>query len=67
MQTSPITTQSITVSQAVNNNRIETTRREYKDNNGHVEVRETTYYYTLYDRKGQVTPAQQANQVDLYV
>jgi hypothetical protein len=54
MQIDAITTQSITVSQVVNNNRLETTRREYRENNGHVEVRETSYYYTVYDSKVRV-------------
>jgi hypothetical protein len=66
MQISPITTQSITVSQTVNNNRLETTRREYTDNGGRVEVKETSYYYTVYDAKGQVEESQ-PNTVDLRV
>lgn len=67
MQIDPITTQSITTSQTVQNNRIETVRREYKDNNGHVEVRETYYYYTVYDNKGRVNESTPNGSVDLRV
>jgi len=67
MQIDAITTQSITVSQVVNNNRLETTRREYRENNGHVEVRETRYYYTVYDSKGQVNETPPTTSVDLRV
>jgi hypothetical protein len=67
MQIDAITTQSITVSQTVNNNRLETTRREYRENNGHVEVRETSYYYTVYDSKGRVNETPPTTSVDLRV
>jgi hypothetical protein len=67
MQIAAITTQSITTSQTVQNNRIETVRREYTDNAGRVEVRETYYYYTVYDNKGRVNETAQPNSVDLRV
>jgi len=67
MQIDAITTQSITTSQTVQNNRIETVRREYTDNAGRVEVRETYYYYTVYDNKGRVNETAQPNTVDLRV
>ena len=67
MQIDAITTQSITVSQVVNNNRLETTRREYTENQGHVEVRETRYYYTVYDSKGRVNESPANTSVDLRV
>ena len=67
MQISPITTQSITTSQTLQNNRVETTRREYQDNGGRVEVRETRYYYTVYDAKGRVNESPATGSVDLRV
>jgi len=67
MQIDAITTQSITTSQTLQNNRIETLRREYTDNAGRVEVRETYYYYTVYDSKGRVNETAQPNSVDLRV
>jgi len=67
MQIAAITTQSITTSQTLQNNRIETVRREYTDNAGRVEVRETYYYYTVYDNKGRVNETAQPNTVDLRV
>ena len=67
MQIDAITTQSITTSQSLQNNRIETLRREYTDNAGRVEVRETYYYYTVYDNKGRVNETAQPNSVDLRV
>ena len=66
MQIDPITTQSITTSQTVQNNRIETVRREYTDNGGRVEVKETYYYYTVYDNKGKIAEST-PNSVDLRV
>jgi hypothetical protein len=66
MQIEPITTTAIAVSQTVQNNRVETTRRQYVDVGGRVEVRETYYYYALYDIKGKIQePA--VNQIDLRV
>ena len=67
MQIDPITTQSITTTASVQNNRIETVRREYTDNAGRQEVKETYYYYTIYDAKGQVNQSPAANTVDLRV
>ena len=67
MQIEPITTQSITTSQTVQNNRIETVRREYTDNGGRVEVKETYYYSTVYDNKGRVNESTPNGSVDLYV
>lgn len=67
MQIEPITTQSITTSQTLENNRVVTTRREYTDNAGRIEVRETSYYYYVYDSKGQVEESQANNRVDLRV
>jgi hypothetical protein len=66
MQIAPITTQSITTTSSVQNNRIETVRAEYVDLGGRVEVRETYYYYMIYDSKAKIQePA--ANQIDLRV
>ena len=66
MQIAPITTQSITTTASVQNNRIETVRAEYVDLGGKIEVRETYFYYTVYDNKGKIQePA--ANQIDLRV
>ena len=67
MQIDAITTQSITTSQTLQNNRIETVRREYTDNAGRVEVRETYYSYTVYDNKGRVNETAQPTSVDLRV
>ena len=66
MQIDPITTQSITTTASVQNNRMETVRTEYVDLGGKIEVRETYYYYTVYDAKGQVEESQ-PNTVDLRV
>ena len=67
MQIDPITTQSISTTQNVQHNRIETVRREYVDNNGKQEVKETYYYYYVYDRKGQVNESTPSGSVDLRV
>ena len=67
MQIAAITTQSITVSQTLQGNRLETVRREYTDNAGRVEVRETHYYSTVYDNKGRVNETAQSNSIDLRV
>jgi hypothetical protein len=66
MQIDAITTTAIATTQSVQNNRIETVRRQYVDNGGRVEVKETYYYYMVYDRKGQVEEST-ANRVDLRV
>lgn len=66
MQIDPITTQSITTTASVQNNRVETVRREYVDLGGRVEVRETYFYYLIYDSKAKIQePA--ANAIDLRV
>jgi hypothetical protein len=66
MQIEPITTTAIATTQSVQNNRVETVRRQYVDNGGRVEVRETYFYYMIYDSKAKIQePA--ANQIDLRV
>lgn len=67
MQIDPIITQSISTTQRVQHNRIETLRREYIDMGGRVEVKETYYYYYVYDRKGQINQSQPNGSVDLSV
>jgi hypothetical protein len=67
MQIDPITTQSISTTQHVQHNRIETVRREYTDNNGKQEVKETYYYYYVYDDKGKIAESQPNNTIDLRV
>lgn len=67
MQIDPITTQSISTTQNVQHNRIETLRREYVDNGGRVEVKETYFYYYVYDSKGQVNESTPNGSVDLSV
>ena len=66
MQTDAITTTAIATSQSVQNNRVETTRRQYVDNGGRVEVKETYYYYMIYDNKGKIAEST-PNTVDLRV
>ena len=66
MQTDPITTTAIATSQSVQNNRIETVRRQYVDNGGRVEIKETYYYYYVYDDKGKIEEST-PNTVDLRV
>ena len=66
MQTDAITTTAIATSQSVQNNRIETVRRQYIDNGGRVEVKETYYYYMIYDSKGKIAEST-PNSVDLRV
>ena len=67
MQIDAITTTAIATTQTLQNNRMETVRREYQDNGGRVEVRETYYYYTVYDNKGRVNETAQPTSVDLRV
>ena len=67
MQIAPITTQSITTTASQQNNRIETTRREYVDLGGRVEVRETHYYYYIYDSKGRINEPTASGSIDLRV
>jgi hypothetical protein len=66
MQIDAITTTAIATSQSVQNNRIETVRRQYQDNGGRVEVKETYYYYMVYDNKGKIAEST-PNSVDLRV
>jgi hypothetical protein len=66
MQIAPITTQSITTTASVQNNRVETVRAEYVDLGGKIEVRETYFYYTVYDAKGKIDEST-PNTVDLRV
>jgi hypothetical protein len=66
MQIDPITTQAISTTQNVQSNRVETVRREYVDNQGRLEIKETYYYYTVYDSKGKIAEST-ANTVDLRV
>ena len=66
MQIDPITTTAVSTTASVQNMRVETVRREYTDNQGRQEVKETYYYYTVYDNKAKIQePA--ANQIDLRV
>ena len=67
MQIDPITTTAIATTQTIQNNRIETVRREYTDNGGRVEVKETYYYYYIYDSKGKINESPEPNSVDLTV
>lgn len=66
MQIDPITTTAIATTQMVQSNRVETVRREYSDNNGRMEVKETYYYYYVYDSKGKIAEST-PNTVDLRV
>ena len=67
MQIDAITTTAVSTTASQQNNRIETVRREYTDNQGRQEVRETYYYYAVYDAKGQVNQSPAANSIDLRV
>ena len=67
MQIEPIMTTAIATSQSVQNNRVETTRREYIDNAGRVEIKETYYYYYVYDAKGRIEESTPNGSVDLRV
>jgi len=67
MQITPITTQSISTTQNVQHNRIETVRREYTDNNGKQEVKETYFYYYIYDSKGRINESTASGSIDLRV
>lgn len=66
MQIDPITTTAIATTASVQNMRVETVRREYVDNQGRQEVKETYYYYAVYDNKGKIQEPT-ANTVDLRV
>jgi len=67
MRIEPAVITAISTTQNVQSNRIETVRRQYVDVGGRIEIRETYYYYTLYDRKGQVEESGPRRQVDLEV
>lgn len=67
MQIEPIMTQSITTTQSVQHNRVETVRREYQDVGGRVEVKETYFYYYVYDAKGKIAESTANNTIDLRV
>lgn len=67
MQIEPITTQAISTTQNVQSNRVETTRREYVDNAGKLEIKETYYYYAVYDNKGRINESTPNGSVDLRV
>jgi len=67
MQIEPITTQAIATTQNTQSNRVETVRREYIDNAGRVEIKETYYYYYVYDDKGRINESQPNTTVDLRV
>jgi hypothetical protein len=67
MQIDPITTTAVATTQSLQHNRVETIRREYTDNAGRQEVKETHYYYYVYDRKGKIAESQANNTIDLRV
>ena len=64
MRIDPIITTAIATSQNVQSNRVETVRREYTDSAGRVAVKETYYYYYVYDNKGKIAESM-PNTVDL--
>jgi hypothetical protein len=66
MQLDPVITTAIAVTQSVQNNRIETVRRQYVDVGGRMEIRETYFYYMIYDSKAKIQEPT-ANQIDLRV
>ena len=67
MQLDPITTTAIATSQSVQTNRVETVRREYVDNAGKLEIKETYYYYAVYDDKGKIAESTPSGSLDLRV
>ena len=67
MQIEPITTTAIATTQNVQHNRVETVRREYVDNGGRMEIKETYYYYAVYDAKGRIEESTPNGSVDLRV
>ena len=67
MNVEPIIVTAVATSQNTQSNRVETVRRQYTDNAGRVEVKETHYYYYVYDRKGQVEESTPNGSVDLRV
>ena len=66
MQIDAITTTAVSTTASVQNMRVETVRRQYTDNQGRQEVKETYYYYAVYDSKGKIQEPT-ANTVDLRV
>jgi len=67
MQIDPVIITAISTSQSVQHNRVETTRRQYQDVGGRVEIKETYYYYYLYDSKGRAEISPPQAKVDLEV
>ena len=67
MQIEAVVTTAIATSQSVQSNRIETVRRQYQDVGGRVEIKETYYYYLIYDSKGRAEISPPQAQVDLRV
>jgi len=67
MHVDPIITQSISTTQNVQHNRIETVRREYVDLGGRVEVKETYFYYYIYDSKGRINESTASGSIDLMI
>ena len=67
MQIDAITTTAISTTQNVQSNRVETVRREYVDNGGRLEIKETYFYYYVYDAKGKIAESQPNNTIDLRV
>ena len=67
MQIEAVITTAVATTQMVQNNRVETTRRQYQDVGGRVEIKETYYYYYLYNSKGRAEIAPPQAKVDLEV
>ena len=67
MQIDPIIVTAISTSQNTQSNRVETVRREYVDNAGKLEIKETYYYYYLYNDQGKPVESSANSQVDVTV
>ena len=67
MRIEPAVITAISTTQNVQSNRVETVRRQYVDVGGRIEIRETYYYYTLYDAKGRINESTPNGRVDLSV
>jgi len=67
MRIEPAVITAISTTQNVQSNRVETVRRQYVDVGGRIEIRETYYYYTLYDSKGRINESTPNGSVDLSV
>jgi len=67
MRIEPAVITAISTTQNVQSNRVETVRRQYVDVGGRIEIRETYYYYTLYDRKGTIDQSKPRGKIDLEV